>query len=251
MSVRVLRVLAWFACVATTSTAFWLLTRSRDVDFDVPMLLVLGAHVMLGWVLHLSVEALDVRRTAMGGAMLGGFGALLAELAIGFLMFPATLRDGEIPDRSWFLVVPFVLLLGFAAFLLGVLLVRLLLAPAVTLVRRGRAALGGDVDARDAVLWSLLLLVTVAWATATALALPSEEGRARLLPIVLLLLGVRGQEEAHQGALWAGRVLSVLLVLVGVALFRFQRRLRAAAAEPDPSDPHRGRGESAGKHADR
>ncbi|WP_134739605.1 hypothetical protein [Nocardioides sp. 503] len=234
---RLLRWLLWLTCLLVACYGLWLLARTGSQDsYDRPIWTLLAADAAMGLVLFVSPDCLDPRRfpSRLSAAVVPAGSALLIQLLVGFLLFPATLVEGQDPDRSWYGVVALlVLALGLGAFLLAVLVFALVIGPIGTIAVRSRAAVRGQPDARYAVLLSamLLLIVTLAVCLVT---IDPVGGRSGLVTRgVLLLLGVSEPAEGRYAVAWVGRAALAALVAVGVLNVRARRRLKATGVDPD------------------
>ncbi|MCD4526451.1 hypothetical protein [Nocardioides sp. cx-173] len=234
---RLLRWLMWLVCLLVACYALWLLAKSDyDETFDRPIFVLLAADTALGVVLYLGPGCLDPRRfpARMSAVLVPGTSALLVQLLVGFLLFPATLVEGESPDRSWYGVVALlVLALGLGAVLLAVVTFALVIGPVATIATRSRVALRGDPDARYAVACSAVLLLTVVVAVCVAAIDPVGGRSGLLLRGVLLLLGVSEAAGGRDAVAWLGRAALLALVLALVLMARARRRLAATGVDPD------------------
>lgn len=236
-ALRLLRWVLWLVCLLVGCYALWLMARSDyDDTFDRPIWTLIAADSAMAVVLYVSRDCLDPRRlpSRLSASVVPGAGALLLQLLVGFLMFPATLEEGTRPDRSWYGVVALVvLMLGFGALLLTALAFALVVAPLATVPLRTRDAVRGDDDARYVVLLSVVLLLTVTLATSVVTIDPVGGRSGILARSVLLLLGVNEPAEGRHAVAWLAR--AALLGLVGtlLAMTRVRRRIQAAGADPD------------------
>ncbi|WP_193608882.1 hypothetical protein [Nocardioides lijunqiniae] len=238
---RLLRWLLWLGCLLVACYGLWLLARTGSQEtYDRPIFTLLAADAAMGLVLFASADCLDPRRfpSRMSAALVPAVSAVLIQLLVGFLLFPATLEEGQDPDRSWFGVVALlVLALGLGAFLLAVLVFALVIGPIGTIATRSRAALRGEPDARYAVLLSAMLLLVVTLAVCIVTIDPVG-GRGGLLTRgLLLLLGVSEPDEGRYAVAWLGRAALAALVPVVVLNVRARRRLKATGVDPDAPPP--------------
>jgi hypothetical protein len=103
-------------------------------------------------------------------------------------------------------------------------------------VLRSPAALRGDLAARQALLLSTLVLTVLLFATAVAIADPSDD-RPNAVRLAGLLLGLLDAAPGLGWLLWTARGLVHVLVAGVLLVVRTRRAITAAGGDPDAGVP--------------
>ena len=224
---RWLRWTLWLIGVVTACGGLALMASDID-EIGRPIAIVAAADVLLGMAFLVSRDSLDPRHTgrALSSAVAPIVSALVVEVVVGFLLFPVTLEEGSDPDRSWFGVVPLVVvLIGGGATMLAILLYVMVVAPAIILAVVAPQALRGDPQARASALLSLILIDIVAMCSALAFVVDDGGGRAGVLTLLATVLGLRDPLAGSSDLqLWVARTLVLLFGALIVAMVLLVRR---------------------------